>query len=146
MTLQILAAKEEKETTKARGRAEQRIAEFNAKQKEREARSAQEAATAEEEQISLQEKKFKARQRVRGAKGGISISESSTIEVLAETAGQFSRERALTLRAGLVRSNFLRSQASLLRAKGKLSKDFARVEARSTFNRRLLTLATSTPT
>jgi hypothetical protein len=50
---------------KAQGKAEEKIAQFNALQKEKEAKSRMEAARLEEEKVSRREKIFKAEQRVR---------------------------------------------------------------------------------
>lgn len=130
----LLAAKGQLDAgraAEAQGKAAQAIANFNALQKEREAKSRLAAAELEESRVAKKEKQHKALLRVRGAKGGISISESSTLDILIEAAGEFATERALTLRKGLVESGFLKSQANLLRVEGKLSRDLGRSAKRS---------------
>jgi len=117
----------------AQGRAQQKIANFNAEQKEREARSRLKVSELEAERVSKREKIFKAEQRASFAKGGISISEFTPLDVLAESAGQFQIERALTLREGLVQSGQLRSQATNLRAEGSLSASLGRQAQTSSF-------------
>lgn len=112
----------------AQGRAQRKIAEFNAQQKEREARSRMESAAIEEERVSKREKIFKAEQRVRFQASNISVTESSSMDFLMETAGEFQMERALTLRQGLVESNMLKDQAAILRAQGVLAQSIGEHE------------------
>ena len=70
----------EGQAAKKQGRAEKKIAEFNAVQAEREAKSRMEVAQLEEDKVSKQEKIFKAEQRAAFAKGGITL-EGSPVEV-----------------------------------------------------------------
>jgi hypothetical protein len=111
------------QAAKAQGKAEEKIAEFNADQQRKEAKSRMQAAELKEERVSRQEKITKAEQRVAFAKSGISINESSSLNVLLDTASQFAQDRALTLREGVVGANALNQQASLTIAGGKLASD-----------------------
>ena len=115
----------------AQGKAEQRIAQFNALQKEREAKSRVEAAGLEEERVAKKQKIFQAEQRVRFAKSGITVGEGTELDFLVETAGEFATERALTLRQGLVESSQLKGQAKILRAQGALAKSLGKAAKRS---------------
>ena len=123
---------QEGRAAKAQGKAEKKIAEFNAIQKEREARSRVQAASIAEERVSKQEKITKAQQRADFAKGGITL-EGSPLDVLAETAGEFATERALTLREGTVASSLLKGEASMLRATGQLAADIGRQKQTASF-------------
>jgi len=116
----------------AQGKAEEKIAKFNAVQKEREARSRMEAASIQEERVAKQEKIVKAEQRAAFAKSGITL-EGSPLGLLAETAGEFARERALTLREGMIQSGQLKSEASILRAGGKLSAQLGKAQRTASF-------------
>jgi hypothetical protein len=123
---------EQGRAAKAQGKAEEKIAQFNALQKEKEAKSRMEAARLEEEKVSRREKIFKAEQRVRFPKGGVTLA-GSPLDFLAETAGEFATERALTLREGLIQSGQLKSQASILRAGGKLSAQLGKSRQKASF-------------
>jgi len=114
---------EQGRAAKAQGKAEEKIAEFNADQQRKEAKSRMQAAELKEERVSRQEKITKAEQRVAFAKSGISITESSSLNVLIDTAEQFAQDRALTLREGVVGASTLKQQASLTLAGGKLAAD-----------------------
>lgn len=114
----------------ARGEAENEIAQFNARQLDRQAKARTKASQIQEERVARQEKAFRGQQRAKFAKSGITISEGTPLDVLADTAFQFHLERNLTLRRGLVESSQLKTQGGLLRTQGKLAKGFGKAVKR----------------
>lgn len=70
----------------------------------RKARSILEAAKLEEGRVSRKEKAFKAMQRAKFAKSGVSLSEGSPLDVMADTSYEFMQDRLLTLRSGFLQS------------------------------------------
>lgn len=129
--LAIAGTIQEGRLAEARGEAEQKIAEFNARQLDRQAKARVKAAELAEERVSRAEKAFRGEQRARFSKSLITISEGTPIDILADTAFQFHLERNLTLRRGLVESEQLRTQAGLLRIGGKLAKSFGKSQKRA---------------
>ena len=114
----------------ARGEAENEIAQFNARQLDRQAKARVKASQIQEERVSREEKAFRGQQRAKFAKSGIAISDGTPLDVLADTAFQFHLERNLTLRQGIVEGSQLRTQAGLSREKGKLAKGFGKAQKR----------------
>lgn len=112
----------------ARGEAENEIAQFNAKQLDRQAKARIKASQIQEERLSREEKAFRGQQRAKFAKSGITISEGTPLDVLADTAFQFHIERNLTLRQGLVEASQLRTQGGLLRIQGGLATEFGKAK------------------
>ena len=86
----------------AQGKAEKELMEYNARVQAAEGKARMSAAMLQEERVSEQQKKTRGYQRAAFAKGGISIEEGASVDVLAETYGQFTMDRALTLRGGLL--------------------------------------------
>ncbi len=105
----------------AEGEAAQDLAEFNARQLEREAKSTQEAAAFEEQRIAKQEKITIGRQIAKAGKSGVTL-EGSPIGQLADIQASFAIDRALTLRRGLLGAQALTTQAGIQRVQGKLAK------------------------
>lgn len=105
----------------AEGKASQRMAEFNARQLERQAKEEQEAAGVEAERVARAEKIAAGRAIARGGKSGVAL-EGSRIDELADMASTFAIDRNLILRRGLLRAGTLKGQASIQRVQGKLAK------------------------
>ena len=131
--LQAASQIQEGRAAEAEGEARQDLANLQAEQLQREAKTRQQAAGLEEERVAKREKIHKAEQRVAFAKTGISISESSSLGFIVDAAGEFTRERALTLRGGLLQSEALKFQAGLTIAEGKLAKQIGRQQKRASF-------------
>ena len=120
----------------AQGKAQDKIADFNAKQAKREAQARLDAAHIEADRIARKGRFVMAANRAVAAKSGISIAESpSTIEVLADTAFQFHLDRNLTLMQGMKDYVSLNAQSSLLRAEGA----YAKSEGKSAYRMSFLT-------
>jgi hypothetical protein len=110
-------------TAKAQGKAQDKIAKYNAAQAERQARIAKEQAKTKAQQFARQSRIVQAANIAKASKSGISIAESpSTLDVLADTAYQFGLDRNAILTQGLIDYQNYQSQASLLRAEGAFAK------------------------
>jgi len=108
---------------KAQGKAQEKIAKYNAAQAERQARIAKEQAKTKAQQFARQSRIVQAANIAKASKSGISIAESpSTLDVLADTAYQFGLDRNAILTQGLIDYQNYQSQASLLRAEGAFAK------------------------
>jgi len=116
--LKAFADIKEGQIAEAQGRFIEKISLRNQQALERQAKAEREAAEIEETRIARQEKIFKARQRARIAKTGIGLA-GATLSFLADTAFQFSMERNLALRRGLVRGRELRERGRIIAAQGK---------------------------
>jgi len=104
--------------SEAQGKFEKEIAARNQQALERQAKAEREAASLEETRIARKEKIVKAGQRAAAAKSGIGLA-GATLSVLADTAFQFSLERNLALRRGLIRGRELFGQGGLVAAQGR---------------------------
>jgi hypothetical protein len=105
----------------AQGKFAQKIGIQNQLALERQAKAEREAASIEETRVARKEKIISARQRARMGKTGVGLAGAS-LEFLADTAFQFSMERNLILRRGLIRGQELRWMGRMEYAKGKWAK------------------------
>ena len=120
-TLRAFAAIKEGQIAEAQGKFAKQIALRNQQALERQAKAEREAATLEETRVARREKIFKARQRVTVAKTGVGLA-GATLSALADTAYQFSMERSLVLRRGLIRGRELRERGRIIAAQGRWAK------------------------
>ena len=104
----------------AQGRFAKRIAERNQQALERQRKAELEAARIEESRVTRKEKIIKARQRAIIGKTGVGLA-GATLSALADTAAQFSIERNLILRRGLIRGRELRERGKIELAKGEFA-------------------------
>ena len=121
------------------GLRNQQIALANQRALERQAKAEQEAASLEESRIARREKIVKAAQRAIVGKSGVGLA-GATLSVLADTAFQFSLERNLALRAGLLRARELtfrggifKFQGELAAARGRFASSFGAAQKRASF-------------
>ena len=118
---------------KAQGKATEKIQRYNAELAEREGKARMEASKLEERRVARQEKMFRGEQRARFAKAGISISEGTPIDVLADTAAQFAIDRNLTLRQGLTGQQQAKGQTAIFSAQGQQAKAIGRANQRLSY-------------
>lgn len=116
----------------AQGKFEKKIALRNQKSLERQAKAEIEAAGVEETRVARREKIFRARQRAGMAKGGIGLAGAS-LSFLTDTAFQFSMERNLVLRRGIVRGRELRERGKIIAAQGRWAKTLGTQVKRSSY-------------
>lgn len=116
----------------AQGKLDKRIAVRNAAALARQAKAEQDAAAIEESRIARKEKIVKASQRVAFAKAGGGI-EGASLSFLADTAAQFSFERNITLRRGLLRSRELLARGRIITAQGQFAKTLGKATKRASF-------------
>lgn len=93
--------------------------EANQRALDRQAKSEREVAALEEERAARKEKLVKAAQRAASGKSGVGLAGAS-LSALTDTAFQFSLERNLILRAGLIRFTELRFRGRMELYKGKV--------------------------
>jgi len=102
----------------AEGQFAKKIAIRNQQALERQAKAERGAASIEADRASRQEKIVMGAQRAQAGKSGGQIAGSS-LDFLADTARQFSIQRNLILRGGLIRGQELREQGQIVKAKGR---------------------------
>ena len=102
----------------AQGKFTKAVAMRNQQALNRQAKAEMEAARSEESRISRKEKIAKASQRASSAKSGFSLAGAS-LEVLTDTAYQFSLDKNLALRRGVFRSQELIERGELVMAQGR---------------------------
>ncbi len=112
---------QEGRVAEAQGKFAKQIAVRNQQALDRQAKAEIEASKVEEGRVSRQAKIAKASQRAAAGKSGIGLA-GATLNVLTDTAFQFSLERSLTLRRGLFRSQELRERGQILLAKGRFAR------------------------
>jgi len=117
----------------AQGKAEKEMYEYNARLQEQEAKNRMDVAKMEEERVSTQQNKMLGYQKAAFAKSGFSIEEGSSVDVMADTYGEFAVDRALTLRKGLIDKMTLESEANLSRAQGKMAAQRGRNAKRASY-------------
>jgi len=115
---QVFATLKEGQIAEAQGKFAKQIAVRNQQALERQAKAEREAAGLEERRAARKEKIIKAAQRAVIGKSGIELA-GATLSLLADTAFQFSLERNLILRQGLIRSRELIYQGQMELAKGR---------------------------
>ena len=120
-TMMAASAIQEGEIAEAQGKFAEKIGLQNQRALERQAKAEREAATLEETRAARKGKIVSARQRARMGKTGVGLAGAS-LEFLADTAFQFSMERNLILRRGLIRGQELRWMGRMEQVKGKWAK------------------------
>lgn len=130
--LQGVSQIQEGRIAEAQGKFTKDIALRNQQALERQATAEREAAGIEESRIARQEKIVKARQRATVAKSGIGLA-GATLSVLADTAFQFSMDRNLVLRRGLIRSRELIQRGRILAAQGRFARTLGTQTKRLSF-------------
>lgn len=105
----------------AQGRFAHKLALRNQESLNRQTRAEEAASRVEESRIARREKIVKARQRARIGKQATGLA-GATLAALADTAAQFSIERNLALRRGLIRGMELRGRGRIIYAQGKWAK------------------------
>jgi hypothetical protein len=118
--LQAFAAIKEGQIAEAQGKFAKQIAVRNQQALERQAEAEKAAAGIEETRIARRGKIVKAAQRAIVGKSGVGLA-GATLSLLADTAFQFSLERNLILRRGLVRGRELRERGQIELAKGRFA-------------------------
>lgn len=118
--LKAFAAIKEGQIAEAQGRFAKDIAIRNQQALERQRKAEIAAAGVEESRIARREKIFKAQQRAIIGKSGIGLA-GATLSLLADTAFEFSFERNLALRRGLIRGRELRERGQIQLAKGRFA-------------------------
>ena len=118
---------------KAQGSAQNKIAQYNAEQLERQAQARMEAAHLQDDRVARQARLFKGAQRASIGKSGLSLSEGSPLDLQADTAYQFALDRAFTLRSGLLDSKSLKAQGTIQGVEGKWAKSYGAASARNSY-------------
>lgn len=123
------------------GIANEQAALANQQALERQAKAEKEASRIEEGRISRKGRIVKGRQRTTIGKGGIGLV-GATLAALTDTAFQFSFERNLALRRGLLRARQLQFagrieafRGGVAAAKGRFARGVGRAEKRASFIR-----------
>ncbi len=119
--LTAFAAIKEGQIAEAQGKFAKQIALRNQQALERQAKAETEASKIEEARVSRKEKIVKAAQRAIIGKSGVGLA-GATLSLLAETAFQFSMERNLILRRGLIRGRELIERGRIIAAQGRFAK------------------------
>ena len=109
------------QVAKAQGKFAEKVAQANNMALQRQAEAEKEAARIDEERESRKGKIFMALQRATAGKSNIGLA-GATLNVLADTAFQFSLNRNLILRRGLLRSRELRQRGAIELAQGSFAK------------------------
>lgn len=105
----------------AEGKAQQQIAEYNAKLKEREAAAERERARVEAEQFKERGRGLLAEQRVGYAKGGV-LTTGTPAEVIDITSKNLEADRMRILKEGFLAGSFRESEAEGLRYEGRAAR------------------------
>lgn len=108
------------------------IAIRNQQSLERQAVAEEQASEIETARIARQEKIVTGRQIVAGGKSGGQIA-GATLSLLTDAARQFSIEKNLALRTGLIRGQQLREQGRIIAAGGRFAKSFGAFQKRLSF-------------
>lgn len=123
--LQVAGQIKQGQIAAAQGKFQQQIALRNQAALERQAKAEREAAAIEEQRISRREKIVKAQQRAIIGKSGVGLA-GATLSVLADTAFQFSLDRNLALRRGLIRGRELIARGGIIAAQGRFARTLGR--------------------
>lgn len=116
--LQAGGAIQEGRVAEAQGRFAKKIAFRNQQALERQAKAEREAAGVEESRVARRQKIVQARQIARIGKRATGLA-GATLSALADTAFQFSMERNLVLRRGLIRARELKERGRIIMAQGR---------------------------
>lgn len=130
--LTAFAAIKEGQIAEAQGKFQKQIAIRNQQALERQRKAELAASQVEESRVARREKIVKARQRAIIGKTGVGLA-GATLSVLAETAFQFSLERNLILRRGLIRGRELRERGQIIAAQGKFARTLGRQAKKLSF-------------
>lgn len=128
--------------TEAQGKFAKKIALRNQQALARQAKAEQDAASVEEGRVARQEKIVKAAQRAQLGKTGGQIV-GATLAALTDTAVQFSIQRNLVLRTGLVRGRELRERGQIELAKGRFARTLGKKAKQLSFIKAGGTILTS---
>jgi hypothetical protein len=119
--IQALGQIKQGQIAAAQGDFEKEIQARNQKALNRQADAELAASKIEEERISRRSKITQARLKVGQSKSGIGLA-GATINALTDAAFQFSMDRNLTLRRGLIKSRELRQRGAIMAAQGRFAK------------------------
>ncbi len=111
----------EGQIAEVQGKFAKQIAVRNQQALERQAKAERAASGIEESRVARKEKIVKGAQRAAAGKTGVGLA-GATLSFLADTAFQFSMERNLVLRRGLIRGRELRERGQILLAKGRFAR------------------------
>jgi hypothetical protein len=125
---------QEGKIAEAQGKLAKQIAVRNQRSLERQRIAELEASAIESSRIARKEKIAKARQRAIAGKTGVGVR-GATLSVLADAASQFSLDRNLALRRGLLRGRELRERGQIELAKGRFAFTLGRRAAKLSFVR-----------
>lgn len=119
-TLTAAGQVQEGRIAEAQGKLTKQIALRNQRSLERQAKAERDAASVREGRLARQEKIVKAAAVAQQGKSGGQIAGAS-LNALTDIAGQFSIERNLALRIGLIRSRELKERGGILATQGKFA-------------------------
>ena len=131
-TLQAAGQVQEGRIAAAQGKFAKQIAVRNQQALERQAKAERAASRIEESRVARKEKIVKAAQRAIIGKSGVGLT-GATLSLLADTAFQFSLERNLILRRGLIRGRELRERGQIQLAKGRFARTLGTQAKRLSF-------------
>lgn len=106
----------------AQGKAEQEIANYNAKLKEREAAAELERSRAEALRFEKEGEALLGTQKAKIAKGGVLATEGTPALLLEQTEMELEADRMSILEEGFLRKSFMESEAEGLRFSGRAAK------------------------
>lgn len=130
--LQGIGQIKEGQIAAAQGKLDDKIAQKNQQALNRQAKAERDAASIEEGRIARKSRIIQARLAVGAAKSGIGLAGAS-LESLTEAAFQFSMDRNLTLRRGLLRSRELIQRGKIISAQGKFAKVIGKQKRTASF-------------
>jgi len=117
---------------KKQGDFQEKLAEHNQDALERQAKAERDAARFDEGRIARRQKLVEAAQMAGAAKSGVGLAGSS-INVLADTAFQFSLDRNLRLRQGVIKGQELKDRGNVIMAEGKFAKSVGKAKQTAGF-------------
>lgn len=130
--LQVAGQIQQGKIAEAQGKLDKQIAARNQQALNRQGAAERDAAEIESKRIARQEKIVKAAQRAAIGKSGVGLA-GSTISALADTAFQFSVDRNLALRGGLLRSRELTERGNIIFAGGQFASTVGKATKRASF-------------
>lgn len=128
------AAIKQGQIAESQGKFAEQIALRNQQALERQGKAEQVASEIEEERITRKEKFIKAAQRAAVGKSGIGLA-GATLNILTDTAFQFSLDRNLALRRGLIAKQGLFERGAITGAQGRFARDIGKQRRRTSFIR-----------
>jgi hypothetical protein len=130
--LQGIGQIKEGQIAAAQGDFAKKVAIRNQQALNRQAKAERDAAAIEEGRIARKSKLVQARLTAGGAKSGISLAGAS-LESLTDAAFQFSMDRNLTLRRGLLKSRGLIQRGKIIASQGRFAKTVGRAKRTAAF-------------